>query len=187
MASDTNSYTATTINAASQNDATSIVGSLVRTGTPFGSGTITVDKSGGMLRIADPSNISGNLVNLNSDGTGLAGIAVAYNGALPAFGAVAGQINATTSVAGGYTGVLALDINAYTTALDMSTINGGNMWLGTSTGSLYFAQTLGAGAGGIYRLGGGGNQGTLQIGGGSNTVGLFKTSSPVAMTWRSVP
>jgi hypothetical protein len=33
------------------------------------------------------------------------------------------------------------------------------MWLGTSVGSVYFGQTLGAGSGGVYRIGGGGNQG----------------------------
>ncbi|MDB6120936.1 MAG: uncharacterized protein JWO08_4717, partial [Verrucomicrobiaceae bacterium] len=173
LASGDNDYSATVINGHNVVDssaATSIVGSLTRTGTPFGSGPITVNP-GGMLRIADPSNITGNQVNLISDGSGLAGIAVAYNGALPAFGTGAGQLNFTST--GAFKGVLALDINAYTTALDMAAIGGGNMWLGTSTGSIYFAQTLGA-SGGVYRLGGGGNQGVLQIGGGSNTVGIFE-------------
>ena len=67
LAATNNNYAATIINEDATNTATSIVGSLTRTGTPFGTGPITVNP-GAMLRIADPSNISGNLVTVLSDG-----------------------------------------------------------------------------------------------------------------------
>lgn len=179
VSSGLNDYAGTIINAADVNTATSIVGSLTRTGTPFGSGKPITVNPGALLRIADPSNIATNAVTLNSDGQGLAGISLAYNGAIPQILTTGNATNGTIVVksTSDYSGVLGLDTNNFSTYIDMSQVADGKMWLGTSinpsqnnttnfnSGSVnYFQQTLGPAAGNVYRLGGGGNQGSLAFG-----------------------
>lgn len=91
-----------------------------------------------------------------------------------------GKVQFTST--GNYLGVIALDNGWQYGALDlhqMETSLGGKIWLGASTGpgstlggQIYFAPTLAPAwinnsnqsAGAIYRLGGGGNQGTLNLG-----------------------
>ena len=183
MASGTNNYSGgTVIWAQGINTATSIVGSLTRTGTPFGTGDITINP-GAQLRIADVSNISGNNVTLKTDGGGLGGIGLAYNGVAPTINGVGGPGVIKLVTTGDYDGVLSLDVNNYTQALNLNTLANGKMWLGSSlTGNQtnYFSPTLTAGAPDtvatapvftgsttttpVYRLGGGGNQGQLIIG-----------------------
>ncbi len=170
LAGSANTYAATVINEGGTNTASSILGSLTRTGTPFGTGSITINP-GGMLRIADASNIASNVVTMNSDGEGLAGIAIAYNSATPLtslFGTGAGKIQATST--GDFMGVIALDINSYINPINMAALEtaaGGKLWLGSSIPATYFGSSLTPASDNVYRLGGGGNQGSLTIGGGS--------------------
>ena len=159
----------TIINGTTNATATSGVASAFRgAGTPFGSGSITVNP-GGVLRLADNANIAGNAVTMNSDGYGLAAIGLAHNGALPAIitsGApAAGQIKAVT--AGPFGGALTLDYGYYGRPLDMAGVAGGDWWLGNSTQAeaYYFNASLGANANGKYQLGAGGNQNAIEFGG----------------------
>jgi autotransporter-associated beta strand protein len=176
MANGTNNFASLIVGpyqVAGGNTATSTVGSMIRTGNPFGTGSITVEP-GASLRLADPSNIAGNSsITVYSDDLGVGGLGIAYDGAIPAFGAGAGQVNfvSTSSVS---RGVIALDIGMYTQVIDQSTLAAGgkHMWIGASqsignTNSIYFAPTLTGSSDGVIRLGGGGNQGNLVIGAGA--------------------
>ncbi len=159
--------------------AVSTVASGVRgAGTPFGTGSITVNP-GGMLRVADNANIASNAVTLRSDGLGLAGIAIAHNGSLPTIitsgTPTAGQVKVETT--GPFAGVIGLDYGYYSQGLDMAAIPGGDWWLGNSMSAeaYYFNPTLGAAAGGKYLLGGGGsnsgvNFGSILVNAGRTTV-----------------
>jgi hypothetical protein len=83
LADPNNSYSGgSVVNGDAAAGSTSLLGSLTRTGAPFGTGPITVNP-GAMLRIADPSNISGNAVTILSDGAGLGGLALGGNFAPP--------------------------------------------------------------------------------------------------------
>ncbi|MGB8170116.1 MAG: autotransporter-associated beta strand repeat-containing protein, partial [Chthoniobacteraceae bacterium] len=159
----------TIINGTTNNSATSVVASGLRgAGTPFGSGSITVNP-GGNLRLADNANIAGNAVTLKSDGVGLAGIALAHNGPLPAIittgSPSAGQVKIETT--GPFGGALSLDYGFYSRQLNLATIGNGDWWLGNSTQAetYYFNPTLGANANGRFQLGAGGNQNALEFGG----------------------
>src|SRR5207302_1387979 len=88
---------------------------------------------------------------------GLAGIGVAYNGALPTF---------TVSSNGPFGGVLALDTGGLyipsTAGLNLNSIGGSStFFLGTTTGA-YYASPLAPGASNTYRIGGG--TGNLNLG-----------------------
>lgn len=164
----TNNYSGGTLIQGTTNaTATSVVASGFRgVGTPFGTGDITVNP-GGLLRIADNLNIASNVVNLRSDGVGLAGLGIAHNGALPTITtgvALAGQVHVEST--GPFAGVITLDYGYYDKALNMATIPGGNWFLGNSTQAetFYFNQTLGAAANGKYLIGGGGNQSGITFG-----------------------
>ncbi|MGC3968282.1 MAG: hypothetical protein QM775_13195 [Pirellulales bacterium] len=87
----------------------------------------------------------------------------------------AGQIKLNTTNDQGFTGFLGLDAAAYYGAIDMSTLGGGYMFLGSTSVSVpfvntpfgshnYLNQTLTPGAGNTYRFGGG-NGDLLNIGG----------------------
>ena len=167
LASGSNSYSLGSVIYGDANaTSVSVLGSLVRTGTPFGTGPITVNP-GAILRLADPSNITtsgSNAVTVLTDGQGLGGIGLGGNFAPPSFTVVNGT-SATTAAAGqillktsgDYTGVLSLDTGNYTQTLNMGTIGGGKMWLGESlvassnvsggytSGAIYFNPVLGAG------------------------------------------
>jgi hypothetical protein len=133
LAGTSNSYLASVVNGDAAASAVSVLGSLARTGTPFGTGAITVNP-GAILRIADSSNIANNAVTILTDGQGLGGIGLAGNFAPPTLltsgTAAAGQLVLKSS--GDYNGVLSLDTNAYTQTLNMGTLGGGRMWLGAS-------------------------------------------------------
>lgn len=182
MAGSANTYAATVINQGGTNTASSIFGSLTRSGTPFGSGTITINP-GAMLRLADASNIAQNAVTLKSDGVALGGLAIAYNSTADIadlFGTGPGKVSLSST--GDYLGVIALDINNYINPVDMGALEaaaGGKLWLGTSINATYFGQSLMPGADNVYRLGGGGNQGNLTIGAGSFENVLTGTASVV--------
>lgn len=184
MAGTANTYAGTVINQGGTNTATSILGSLTRTGTPFGVGPITINP-GAMLRLADASNIAQNVVTLKSDGASLGGLAIAYNS--PAniadlFGTGPGKVSLSTT--GDYLGVIALDINNYFNSIDMSALEaaaGGKLWLGTSISANYFAPTLTPASDNVYRLGGGGNQGNLTIGGNGAYENVLTGSASVVI------
>lgn len=176
MADGTNNFASLIVgqyNGAGANTATSTVGSMIRTGNPFGTGSITVEP-GASLRLADPSNIASNSsITVYSDDLSVGGLGIAYDGALPTFGAGAGQVNfvSTSAVS---RGVIALDIGLFTQTIDQSTLAAGgkHMWLGASQGisntnSIYFAPTLTGSTDGVIRLGGGGSVGNLVIGAGA--------------------
>ncbi|NBV86008.1 MAG: hypothetical protein EBS01_07045, partial [Verrucomicrobia bacterium] len=212
LASGSNSYSKGSVvygDASGTNTNSSVLGSLTRTGTPFGTGSITVNP-GALLRLADLSNITSsgsNAVTVLTDGQGLGGIGLGGNFAPPSFTVVNGTSATTASpgqivfkTSGDYTGVLALDTGNYSQYLNMASIGGGKMWLGSSlvgpsngytSGGVYFNPLLGAGSADtsvtaplvtantattpVYRLGGGGGQGYLWIGGGiSNTTGVYE-------------
>lgn len=61
-----------------QNTATSMVVSMVRTGTPFGVGDIKLNP-GTMIRLFDASNIATQKVTAASDDYGLSGLGIGYN------------------------------------------------------------------------------------------------------------
>ncbi len=159
----------TTIHGSTNATAVSAVASAFRgSGTPFGSGNITVNP-GGLLRLADNANIASNAVTMKSDGYGLAGIGLAHNSALPTIITtglpIAGQIKVETTGASG--GALALDYGYYSQPLNLAAIAGGDWWLGNSTqaDAYYFNPALGANANGEYQLGAGGNQAHVYFGG----------------------
>ena len=177
----TNNYTGgTVIQGSTAGTATSIIASGFRgTGTPFGTGDITVNP-GALLRISDTANIASNVVNLYSDGMGLAGLGIGYNGALPTIttgAASAGQVHIEST--GPFAGLLTLDYGYTNQALNMAAIAGGNWFLGNSQQSeaYYFNNTLGAAANGKYLLGGGGGQSMLNFG--SLSVGSQNTRTPL--------
>ncbi len=178
-----------TINGSGTNTITSVLATTVRSGTTFGNGPITVN-AGGLLRLADPSNInaaSGVSVTLNSDTTGLAGFGMGYNGAVPTIlasgTALPGQIVANAN-ANGIGGALTLDVPNFTQPLNMGGIGNGRMFLGSSLTSgaglaasataIYLAPSLRAGAADVgdvtntplYRLGAGGSTAILNFSGG---------------------
>ncbi len=166
-----------------QNTATSIVGTTFRgTGTPFGVGDINV-LPGAMIRLADAANITNQKVYAYSDLIGLAGVSFGYHtynigqkaglsqadilAVLTTGTATDGKVKLSST--GNYLGVVALDNGWHYGALNLAqmetALGGGKLWLGTSTGNqIYFAPTLSPGADGVYRLGGGGNQGSLVLG-----------------------
>ncbi|MEQ1859582.1 MAG: autotransporter-associated beta strand repeat-containing protein [Chthoniobacteraceae bacterium] len=159
----------TIINGTVNATATSVVASALRgEGTPFGSGSITVNP-GGNLRLADNANIAGNAVTLKSDGIGLAGIGLAHNGPLPAIitsgSPGAGQVRIDSN--GPFGGALTLDYGFYSRPLDLAAIGNGDWWLGNSTQAeaFYFNPALGPNANGRYQLGAGGNQNAVEFGG----------------------
>ena len=173
----TNNYSGgTLIQGTTNNTAASIVASGVRgAGTPFGSGAVTVNP-GGLLRITDTANIVSNVVNLRSDGISLAGLGIAYDGALPTITtgvAAPGQVHVEST--GAFAGVITLDYGYYSQALNMAAIPGGDWWLGNSGTSeaYYFNATLGAAANGKYLLGGGGSQNGVNFG--SVSVGALNS------------
>lgn len=165
----TNNYSGgTTIWGTTNNAAASTVASGFRgTGTPFGSGAVTVNP-GGMLRIADNANIASNAVTLKSDGVGLAGLGIAHNGALPTIittgSPAAGQVKVETT--GPFGAVLGLDYGYYSQAINLATIGNGDWWLGNSTQAeaFYFNNTLGANSNGKYQIGAGGAQNGVSFG-----------------------
>jgi autotransporter-associated beta strand protein len=170
MLSGSNTYDAgTIIHGAAVGTATGGVASAYRgAGTPFGTGAITINP-GGMLRIADVANIAGNAVTMKSDGLGLGGIGIAYNGVLPSLitsgTPAAGQIKIESTST--YGGAITLDYGYYSQPLNMATVGSGNMWVGNSTqaNTYYFNPNFGTASNGEYQLGGGGNQGGLFFGG----------------------
>ena len=189
LSSGSDNIAGVTINGSGTNTITSVVATTVRSttpATPFGTGPITVNP-GGLLRIVDPSNISGVAVTLNSDTTGLAGLGMGYNGAVPTIltsgTAVAGQIVANAD-ANGIGGALTLDVPNFTQSLNMANIGNGAMFLGSSLNSglgaalsataTYSAPSLQAGVANVgdvtntpvYRLGAGGSTAILSFSGG---------------------
>ena len=91
-----------------------------------------------MLRIMDPSNISSSAgVTMFSDGQGLAGLDIAYNGPIPTIltsgtagpGQVVMQPNSLPGTTG-YGGAISLSNGYYTYPLNMATIGNGKMLLG---------------------------------------------------------
>lgn len=177
----TNNYSGgTLIRGTTNNTAVSIVASGYRgAGTPFGTGQIDVNP-GGLVRIADPANIASNVVNLQSDGMGLAGLGIGYNGALPTIttgAALPGQVHIEST--GPFAGVITLDYGYYSQSLNMASIPGGSWFLGNSqqAEAYYFNPVLGAAANGKYLLGGGGNQSGINFG--SVSVGSANTRTPL--------
>ena len=169
----------TTIWGSTVQTATSTVASALRgPGTPFSTGTISI-QPGGHLRVADNANIASNPVYLRSDGYGLGGIGLAHNGVLPSIitsgTPTAGQIKVEST--GPFAGVVSLDYGYYSKTLDMASIPGGAWWLGNSqqAEAYYFNSSIGAATGGKYLLGGGGNQsgvtfGSVLVSAGRNTL-----------------
>ncbi len=178
----------TTINS-SGSTTTSIVGSMVRgAGTPFGTGTITVNP-GGALRILDSANIASNVVNVITDGLGLGGLNFGYTATdaqiSALFGTGAGKANFTST--GDFAGVIGLDANNWNGSINIATLEaaavaanaglaGKPLWIGTSSNPVqqylnsglvnYAGATITPGMGNVLRIGGGGAQGSLALGAG---------------------
>ncbi|MBL9133229.1 MAG: hypothetical protein JNG86_18610, partial [Verrucomicrobiaceae bacterium] len=190
MLNGTNNYTGgTIIHGAGAATASSTVASGFRgTGTPFGSGSITINP-GGQLRLADNANIASNFVTLKSDDFSLGGISVAHNGPLPSITTSntpsAGQVKVESS--GPFAGVIGLDYGYYSQPLNVGALPGGDWWIGNSqqAEAFYFNSTLGTAASGKYLIGGGGNQngvnfGSVLVSAGRTTVfeNLFTGGTP---------
>ncbi len=110
-----------------------------------------------------------------SDSAGLAGIGVAYNGALPTF---------TINSSGPFDGVLALDTGGLfipsTAGLNLNSIGGSStFFLGSTTGA-YYAGTLAPGANNTYRLGGG--TGGLSLGANLTSIGAGNSLGSIAIS-----
>jgi|GEM_PF-4149392 len=111
---------------------------IFNTANSLGTGGLSVVSTGGQL--------------------GAIGFAYDFGASVPAFTNTRVGSNTTTGSVFGVNAVL-----ANTTTLDLSTLGGGGMFLGTAANTgTYSANTLGADAG-VYRLGGGG--GTLTLNG----------------------
>jgi autotransporter-associated beta strand protein len=103
---------------------------------------------GAILQVNAAGNFaSGKAATITSNNLSLGVLAVGTDFALPA-----GLVTSSSS------GLLALNttFGAVGGALNMSTIGNGTFFLGTTAGGTYTPATLGVGAGGVYRLGGGG-------------------------------
>ena len=139
-------------------------------GTPFGTGTITVNP-GASLRIASEQNVTGaTSVAINSDGAGIGVLGLAYVGpvttAAGKFGAGGYTHLSFNSNGGPIAGAIGIDVTGFSTALDETLISnnlaGGQIvYLGSTLGGSYTATTLGAGANNTFYLGFGGS--SLQI------------------------
>lgn len=130
--------------------------------TNFGMGGVIVNPGGGitMVNANNILNTAGGVTRFQSNASALAVFGIGFNttqatlsGTLLPTARVLSQNNAG--------GVLAVDGNLTTTAIDLATLYDGHWYLGSSIGGTYSATTLGAGAGNTYRLGGGGS--TLTI------------------------
>lgn len=120
-------------------------------GAGIGAGGVTVN-SGGVLRLESAANLIGGTKALVSAGGVLA----------------LGAFDPAPVLDPSSAGILGVETAGYALPLDLSTLGGGQMFLGsTGTGS-YTATTLGAGAGNAYRLGGAG--GTLTLTGTNNVL-----------------
>ncbi|HEY5313029.1 MAG TPA: hypothetical protein VIK18_10940, partial [Pirellulales bacterium] len=146
-----------------------VVGTTVTSGSPFGTGPITVDP-GGSLRISDPSNIASNVtdsgkISVITEPTGIGFIGMSYNPASSAaVQSLLGNVNFSTTVLasdaqGAVSGGLGIDTSYFTAPLNMASLGDGNLFLGstsTSGTAFYAAPSLAPGAGNVYRIGGGG-------------------------------
>jgi len=137
----------TTISAAGANPSGQIL-TLTGNSTNF-VGTLIVSPGNNVL-YRTPSVIPGGTTEIVSGPLGLGGISVGYD-AIPTF------VNATTSTGG----VFGINMNYFTTPIDLSTLGGGTMFLGSSGTGLYAASAITPAAGNIYRIGGG--TGTLNL------------------------
>ena len=157
-----NNYTGgTTIDGGAAGNS-SVLTTIALSGTPFGAGAITVNP-GATLRLPAVNSAytgsygAGTGITLVSDSGGLAGIGVAYDGALPTF---------TVSSSGPFGGVLAIDTGGLyipTTPLNLGNIGGSStFFLGSTTGATYAGALTSSS--GVYRLGGGNS--SLTLGGG---------------------
>ncbi|HEY5314450.1 MAG TPA: autotransporter-associated beta strand repeat-containing protein, partial [Pirellulales bacterium] len=166
-----NTYSGGTVINGSTAAGYSVLTTTATSGTPYGTGPITINPGGELRMVAPAANYTNfPTVTLSSDGASIAGIGVAYNGPLPSF---------ASSTTGPYGGYIALDAGLYNQPLDMATIGNGTFFLGSSitasNGLETFAGVLTPGApdtvGGpnVYRLGAGG--GTLAIGANDVTGG----------------
>jgi hypothetical protein len=134
--SNTNNYSGGTVLGA-------VTVTVTGTNQSLGGGEITVENSG-VLSLASASNLgAGQLVALQPGGV------LVINDATinPA------QI-VDTNPANTTGGILSLGVN-YSSSLNMSAVGNGQIFLGSSQNVTYTGSTLGAGAGGVYRLGGG--------------------------------
>ena len=103
------------------------------TGTPFGSGAITVYPGGG-VSIANPNNISNNILNLDSDLTGLAVLGLRFSSTATGTSPFpTGTINFNNGNIGGpYSGVLAIDAPDFSAAINMNNFGNGTAFLGST-------------------------------------------------------
>jgi fibronectin-binding autotransporter adhesin len=130
-------------------------GNLLVTGSgpALGTGPVAVTV-GGTLRISDVANVGpGALISVSSGG--ILGLEAPFN-----------PTPIVSSTAGG---VLAIDTANFSTALTMTSIGGGSMFLGSTGNGSYTAATLGPNNANTFRLGGGG--GTLTLGGANILTG----------------
>lgn len=132
------------------------IGAASNLGADVAGNNIIVN-AGGNLTIAAAANFGSNqTLTINSSATALGGYGLGFipatQAAIPAF------TNTRTGTTTG--GVFGVNVAAFNTALDMSTLGTGGMLLGSQTAGTYTAATLGV-DGTTYRLGGGG--GTLTL------------------------
>jgi len=121
--------------------------------------TVTVNPSGVLSLGATNAVGSSQTVTLQSNASGLAVLALGLAAPLSSYSG--------TFIAGGNgSGVLA--INSSYTQLDMSSILGGSYYLGLVGNPITYSGTLTAGAGNVFRVGGGGSGSTLTL---SNVLG----------------
>lgn len=113
------------------------------TSRSLGTGSVTV-KNGGVLGLSAETNLAaGQKVAVETGG-----VLVVKNAGIQPANVIDSNPAKTTG------GVLSLGTD-YATPLNMSAIGNGQLYLGSTGTATYSAATLGAGTGGVYRLGGG--------------------------------
>lgn len=136
----------------------------------LGTGDVTLYPGGGLILNSTAVLLAGQKITAVSSPAALPQVGIVYNGPPPAEGTAIDVSRAPT-------GILAL-VNGsggtYNNALDMGALYGGG-WFLTGQGGLdgrYTADTLGAGAGNVYRLGGSGGAFIVNRNAKTNNVGM---------------
>jgi fibronectin-binding autotransporter adhesin len=128
-------------------------------GTTVGSGgRVNIMGSGTGLSPATATIQSGGVVSIGSTTNLLSSQALVQLGGTLA---VRNEFIPQAQIAAASAGTFGIDVLGFASTVDMSLLGNGSMSLGSSTTGTYTSNTIGAGAGNAYRLGGGGGIITL--------------------------
>ena len=104
-------------------------------GTPFGTGAITLNPGGSVLRLGSAANITSNAVTVNSDMSGVGVISLIYGGGnVGTNGGLTGITFKNATFGGPFSAVLGIDSVGYSSAINLNTFGGGTAFLGSVLG-----------------------------------------------------